>query len=365
MGLVSIVCKTLVAFNLIPHCGQLDTKPNTFEVEKVHIVSKQQNEKVADLKPEFALKDSVVELYAVIKAKENGKIVYITEAESIKLRRRIPKNRMRKPQFADFVNINWNKVEADSNGNSYDNKNEDGIGVSIPYVNTKWKKGWSVLADVHPTTLEDQFPTSTSGLGTMRYMINVTHNENLHSTIGGKELTIKDGSLSAVITKRRRVEKRLAKVVYRNNEGNATDYAFEMFNSPYIWGSYPGDVDSQIGSDCADLVVYGHKRDGQANNHRGKRQKYTWSSGLKGFTNLVAKPVGISYNHLVDEDGAKIPWGKVRQGDVVLQPGHAAILYQDNGDGYLGAGDTMIETLFKEPRIVEIRADIEVRRWRK
>ena len=365
MGLLSIISKSLITVGLIPQCGQLDLSRNEFEVQNIYIVSKQTGEETADLKPEFAIRDSEVNLYAVVEVVENGKRVYITEADSIKLHRRIPRGRMRKPEFVDYLNIEWNKVEADSRGISFDNNNQAGTDVTIPYVNTDWKSGWTVKADVHPTTLNDQFPNSVSGLGTMRYNINIQHNGNMYSTPGADELTIVDGTRGDIIVNRKRIERRLAKVAFRNNENNATDFAFELFNTPYIWGSRSFDVDQQIGSDCADLVVYSHKRDGLINGHRGRRQKYTWSEGLRNFTSLVAKPVGVSYNHLVDENGSKIPWGKVRQGDVILQPRHAAILYKDNGDGYLGAGDTMIETLFNEPRIVEIRTNIEVRRWRK
>tara|TARA_Y100000310_G_scaffold159115_1_gene158629 strand:+ start:51595 stop:52686 length:1092 start_codon:yes stop_codon:yes gene_type:complete len=363
MGLVSTISSALIAFNLIPHCGVIDRTP--LKIQNVYIVSKQDHEQRADLKPEFAVRDEVVKLYAVVEAINKGRKMYITEADDIKLKGRIPGSKIRKPVAKDCITIDWSKVEADSKGEAYDNNNQTGNSVGIPYVNTNWKKGWVVTADVHPTTLDDQFDKSVSGLGTMRYKIDVLHSQVKYSTPGAKELTILESKLGKNIVARKRAEPKLAKVVYRNNEGNPTDFAFELFNTPYIWGSRQFDADQQIGSDCADLVVYARRRDGRVNGHRGRKQKYTWSTGLLSYTNSIVNVSSRSGKHFKDKNGNKIPWGKVKAGDIIYVPGHVGILYKDDGDGYFGRNDFWIDTIFREPRVNTIGHGGDVRRWRK
>lgn len=335
--------------------NDLKEKIEGLDISDIYVVSQSQDQKRADQKPKYARRDETVWLYAVVKAKQDGKTVYFTEAESVRIgRKRIPKSKLRRWDFSKDLPLRWHKVEANSNEKYYDMQNDygcpDALGdcKRIDYSNTPWKHGWKVKADVHPTLLKDQFPTIEPGLGVMRYKATVKYGEEEVSTPGAESV------------KNWRDTKKIPRVSYRNNQGNWTDYLFEMFNTPFIWGSTTSVVDNQVGSDCADLVVYGWRR-------AGHRQPYTWSYGLREVTRKIASPQGSEGGHFLDRKGNKIEVGKrVKTGDILLFPRHATVFYRDNGDGFLGRDDDMIHTLFDEPAITKIGyAPERVARWKK
>ncbi len=333
----------------------LEKKVSGVRIKSIHIVSKKEGEKYADTRHEFAKRGEKVELYAVVKAQTPRGTKFYSDAKHVKLgSRKISPKRLSKWNHLRDLVLKWSKVELDSEGKYYDNKKEVCNRPKchiIDYKDVFFKKGWKIEADAHPTLIADQFADDRTGVGVMRYKLSVVY--------GGKEISTSGAELLS--ENKRLGDRKIAKVVFRNNEGNPTDYTFELFNTPYIWGSWQFDVDHQIGSDCADLVAYSRRR-------MGFKQPYTWSQGLINFTNLVVNAGSIGGEKFFrGEDGKPIKFGQtVRQGDVLVFSRHASVLYKDNGNGILDKDDTMIHTLFDQPGITPInyRSHFQVRRWR-
>ena len=221
------------------------------------------------------------------------------------------------------------KVEPFRNSYAYVSKRNP-----IDYTETPWKEGWKVKADVHPTDLQDQFPDLETGLGVMRYKVSIKLNGKRVSSPGKKKLA--GGGLS----------NKVHRVSFRPATGQATDYIFELFNTPYIWGSKPFQVDNQIGSDCADLPVYGRRR-------QGFKTNYTWSKGLLNNRRLIKKlPFGTS----------------PKNGDLIYFRRHIAVFYQSASDNSLSMEDKVIHTLYGEPEITKIKyigMPSAILRWKK
>lgn len=343
-----------ISINAPPAKDSLEKKLEGIEIVDIFYVAGKEGDKTASQKPVYAQEGENVWLYAVVKAKTPEGTVYFTEADQIKLKgKKIPSRKIQKWDFSEKLPILWHKVEADIEGKSYDRNDEVGCSddmnscKEVDYQDTFWRSGWKVKADVHPSLIEDQFPGIESGLGVMRYRASTKYGEEEFSTRKSEEI------------KNWRDAKKIPRVSFREDEGHWTDYIFELFNTPYIWGSTTAIADNQIGSDCADLLVYARRR-------AGHKQKYTWSEGLRSRSKLIADVTGFEGQHFIDQNGEKIPLEKIEKGDIIYSGRHVAIFYQDNGDGFLGQGDKMIETLFHEPEITAIDSyPFEIRRWKK
>ncbi len=326
----------LLGSMLIPTIGA--AKPSLeARVNKAHIVAQKGNS-TPNTRAKFAHSGEKVILHPVVEGRNNGKKAYFSSAPFVHIKGR--KIKTQKP--LEGMHVQWYKVESDSNGIFYDNKADFNAPKVLRFTNTPWKKGWKVDADVHPTTLKDQFSSLKEGLGVMRYMAVVTYKGKRIATLGAQE--IMDAQKVNQVKGRRVIDPKVMKVAYRPNTGSWTDKVFELFNTPYIWGSFPSDVNRQWGSDCADLVVYAARHSGRA------KTPYTWSYGLRDHLDLVSKVDGKK-GGLFTFNGKPIPWGKdgVQKGDALVGGRHAMLLYADNGDGYLGKNDLMVHTLFAEP----------------
>lgn len=344
----------LLGSMIIPSVGE--AKPSLeARINKAHIVA-QQDSKIPNTRAKFVHSGQNVTLHPVVEGRNKGKKAFFSSAPFVHIKGR--KIKTQKP--LEGMQVQWYKVESDSNGIFYDNKADFNVPKALKFKNTPWKKGWNVSADVHPTTLSDQFSGISEGLGTMRYMAVVTYKGKRIATIGAEE--IMDAQKDNKVKGRRVIDPRVMKVAYRPNTGSWTDRVFELFNTPYIWGSFASDVDKQWGSDCADLVVYAARHSGRS------KTPYTWSYGLREFTDLISKVDGKKGEHFTI-DGKPIPWGKngVQLGDALIGGRHAMLLYKDNGDGYLGKSDLMVHTLFAEPRVERIGTHTpeDVRRFRR
>lgn len=285
--------------------------------KEVYIVSQIQDTKIADQKPKYAKLGEQVVLKTVLKAKENGKIVYFTEAENIKIKgRKIPKQLIKKWEQACQPKIDWFKVEPTHNNYSHVSGRNP-----IDYAETSFAQGWKAKANVHPTHFQDQFLDSESGLGVMRYKVTLNLNGKELSTLGKNSLLY--GGIS----------KKVHKVTFRPNTGSSTDYLFELFNAPYVWGSTPYQVDNQVGVDCADLAVYALRR-------TGHKIKYTWSRGLLG-----------DKKHFL-----RVPLdSEAKSGDILYSGRHISVLYRNNSKGIVNREDFVIHTLFHEPNVVKVK----------
>ena len=344
----------LLGSMLLPVTGM--AKPSLeARVNKAHIVAQKGSNSTPNTRAKFARSGENVTLHAVAEGRQDGKNAFFSSSPFVHIKGR--KIKTQKP--LDGMDVQWYKVESDSKGTHYDNKNQTNGKSKLKFVNTPWKKGWKVDADVHPTTLIDQFTDIKEGLGVMRYMAVVTYKGKPIATLGAQE--IMDAQKGDKVKSRRIIDPNVMKVAYRPNTGSWTDKVFELFNTPYLWGSFSSDVDRQWGSDCADLVVYAARHSGRS------KAPYTWSYGLQNFMKLINVVNGRSGEHFTS-NGERIPWSEkgVKQGDALIGGRHAMLLYKDNGDGYLGKNDLMIHTLFAEPRIEKIETHTleEVRRFR-
>ena len=282
----------------------------------------------ADQRSKLASLDESVFLYAVLKAKYSGSLAYFTASDTVRIGRTALPGRLVKPwPLACQPTIRWYKVEPIHNSYSYVKRSNP-----IDYAETPFARGWRVRADVHPTHLGDQFKEVRSGIGIMRYKATLRLKDRQVSTPGREALS--NGGIS----------KKLHNITHRPHTGKVTDYAFELFNTPYIWGSMGYQVDGHVGVDCADLVVYALRRS-------GRKIDYTWSKGLVADRRRFAK----------------IKDGRVRVGDILYHGRHVGMLHEENGNGKLDGADKVVHTLFHEPEVVTVQAfgwPEVVLRWR-
>jgi hypothetical protein len=168
-------------------------------------------------------------------------------------------------------------------------------------------------------------PVAVEGLGTAAFQVSGTC-DGVRTSSPGLEST-ENGGLS----------RRVFRVAYRLDD-TPLGFATELLNTPYIFGSDGArgahQSDQLIGSDCADLVIYGQRR-------AGAKAPYTSSYGLPSQAPALT---------------AKTP---VRRGDVVHFPRsrHVGLLFEDRPPlGVLDASDLIFHTCWAQPT-VEALAD--------
>jgi hypothetical protein len=238
------------------------------------------------------------------------------------------------------VQVTWYKVEAEAE--SYSNPG-NASPATIAYQETKWESGWSVPADVHPTLMHDEFPSVAHGLGVMRYKAVVSAGGREWSS-PGVECRESGAICSAVHT-----------VAYRRDD-TYIGFLYELYNTPYIYGSKGikggNQADLLVGSDCADLAVYGKRRQ-----HGRRKYEYTFTGGLCKYGKCTPVTLG-SDGFYVDRKGARVPFGPslaARPGDLLnLAGGHVGVLVSDNGNGQLDSKDLLMHTFAREPETVPI-----------
>lgn len=132
------------------------------------------------------------------------------------------------------------------------------------------------------------------------------------------------------------------RVVFRKDD-TYLGYLTELFNTPYIFGSSSDgsrhQTDRLVGSDCADLAVYGLRRLGQ-------RVEYTSSFNIH---RVGAKMVGR-----LDSAAGQV---KAQPGDILHFPDsrHVAVLYEDREPlGRLDENDLMLHTCWAPVTLVRI-----------
>jgi hypothetical protein len=314
-----------------------ESSPLKIEPKQVYLVSQiVGQDDFADQTPKYATVGQEVKLHVVLEAREGEKTVYYTTAPKVKIKGKeiSPAQVKTWPLNGTQPKIEIVKVQPDPQETSY--VYPDGNDHSfnhVQYEEIPFEKGWSTPADVH---FNNQFPQVKRGLGVMHYSVNLKYgNQELSSP--GKE-SIELGGISD----------KVIRVSFRPNTGSWVDYLFELFNTPYIWGSVPKQVDSQVGSDCADLVLYGWRRAGHAD------LEYTWSDGLRSgkYTHFVVDVDEWNVNGIKDLKGRDIKFGEtVREGDLLSFFRHVGVLYKDNGNGILDCDDLMIHVLGDFPKI--------------
>jgi hypothetical protein len=187
------------------------------------------------------------------------------------------------------------------------------------------------------------------------------HLEGLGTMAFAVEATLPDGrrvsSPGVASQDRGGLSRDVFRVTVRRDDGYL-GYLTELVNTPYIFGSAGPEgrhqADLLVGSDCADLAVYGIRR-------LGKDVPYvsTWTLEKHAPKVAVAETRGAQ-GALLDARGQPItvgPGGAVKEGDLLLFPDsrHVAVLWEDlPPEGVLDEGDLMIHTCWAPPTVEPI-----------
>ncbi|MDD5492496.1 MAG: hypothetical protein PHV60_07445 [bacterium] len=359
-------------------------------LEKVFIVSRVNEKVIADISAKNIMREDSCLLYLVIKAREDNKTVYFSEAQKIKVGSLeiIPKKPV---EYPGLVTINWYKIEPEmyhvtGPGNDpvnpwflwYTNAGAPGgktdrQPLSVDKITYRENQlitennKWIISANAHPTDSEYDIH---DGLGTMRYSVAIEYKD-----ADGRKKQLESPNLNRYANNG--ISNEVTRITIQNDTsylGTLTGY----FNVPGVFGSYPAQVDNYTGIDCADLVVGGW------NKYKKKNIPYTNVSGLRysmvdsGLMKLIVPDhyydsKGIIYSKYNGEDGVpyeqetiKIEQNGVRKGDVVLfnyNPDktdkswdHVGILFADSSDtgepnGILDEYDLILHCGPAEPRI--------------
>ncbi|MFT3708892.1 MAG: hypothetical protein QM817_14685 [Archangium sp.] len=223
---------------------------------------------------------------------------------------------------AKAESITWFKIEPTVN--SLDNTTPSFHFEPVTYAETELKDCADKLecaADITTTTLPavKQMPNS----GSMAYRVEVKTKDGVLTTPG--MTSTKYGGLT----------KDVFHVAFRRDD-SLIGFSSELINTPYIFGSAGPDGRNQsdllIGSDCADLIIYGRRRS-------GKKAEYT-----------------SSYD--IDKQAPELKAGvKARVGDLVHFPSmrHVAILFEDREPlGVVDENDLIFHTCWAPPTVQRI-----------
>jgi hypothetical protein len=136
-------------------------------------------------------------------------------------------------------------------------------------------------------------------------------------------------------------------------------YVTELLNSVFIFGSAGPDgrnqTDRLIGTDCADMAVYGARR-------MGKKVDYTNTYNIDQEAPVVATALSVdAHGVMLDAKGHPIQVGDgpgmARPGDLFHFPHsrHVAVFYEDREPkGVLDMGDLMLHACWAPPQIQPI-----------
>ncbi len=181
------------------------------------------------------------------------------------------------------------------------------------------------------------------GVGTLAFQVRATLPDGRRAQSPGED-SVHRGGLS----------KDVFRVAVRRDD-SYTGYLTELVNTPYIFGSdgAPGahQADLLVGSDCADLAVYGIRR-------MGKDVPYVSTWTLEEHAPIVALAKGRGPDGtLLQANGKNIT--HAREGDLLLFPGtrHVAVLWKDlPPEGVLDEGDLMFHTCWAPPTVEPLSA---------
>lgn len=202
------------------------------------------------------------------------------------------------------------------------------------------------MADVAPSVLPKV--AQVPGAGTMGFQLTAQRADGTSVSTPGVA-SIKYGGLTTDVMR-----------VTLRQDDTYLGYLTELINTPYIFGSAGPDGRNQsdllIGSDCADLAIYGRRR-------MGKKATYTSSYAIDQQAPLVVAATRVIDTGAVDANDQPVLWGaaknRLRPGDLVHFPNsrHVGVLWADRPPlGVLDANDLMIHTCWASPRIEPLGA---------
>lgn len=349
-------------------------------IKEIFIVSRIENE--GDFTPEakFAKAGENVTLACVLKAEKEGKTIYYSTADRIRLNSgKVPETQIRRwdKRIDGAITIAWYKIEPfmlhqSPPGNDpevpdflwYTNahlpgcpKNRGWIGFdTIEYKETGIKrKQWELDADAHPS--ERKYDIH-QGLGVMRYKVTA-----LLMSPGEKSLTVSSPGKESVDMYG--IKNNVHMVDFRKDDtflGWITSY----FNVPGVFGSVRQQLDRYLGVDCADLII------AACNRYSGKNIGYTNVNGLIPMMKKKTRDLYLFSDgtlHVSPEKKAEtveLVFGRdVFPGDLIFFDypveghqkygswDHVGVILSDSGargriDTVLGPGDLILHAGFEE-----------------
>lgn len=304
--------------------------------------------------------DQEVELFAAVElaGSERAECVLLTAAERVA-------SPCALAPFPEGWSFAWSKVEAGSG--AYNNVPDGRFSTApIDWVESPWLTGQAVVpADVRPIARAGIAHGSrgrASLAGTMRYRVHVTLEDGRTISSLAAPATVPGGPPRSADV--RRVARRL--------DDSYLGMMTELGGLPYIFGSTelgrePHQAERGIGVDCADLMIYGLRRQGRAIEYRSSRTLGPVSRPI------IPGPVGRRGRAYVDREGRPVRIGPraAQPGDWIIFSGHVGALFEDRGaPGILDDEDLMIHIAWRElavePLAVSGYADVpfELRRPR-
>ena len=316
------------------------------ELVRVHLLSVAPDAKAATPEAKFVRAGETVTLAVAVEARVDGTSVVYASVPRVDLGD--GRSRAATPWPAgEAIEVAWFKVEPTVS--HVDNETGGFHWATIEYAETPWPaataRTLSRSADVRATVLPDR-----GGLGTMAFKVAVTAGGRTLATTGNE--VVYRGGLSP----------KVHRVTVRRDD-SFLGYLTELYNTPYIWASAGSagvhQADRQIGSDCADLMVYGMRRAGKRIDYGSTYDVPRWG-GKKPIARIAAKaPDG----RFVDDAGHAI-----RIGDGALQPGDLLLFHRHVGAfsadreplGVLDENDLLLHTAWAPPAEESFS---ESRRW--
>ncbi len=267
--------------------------------------------------------------------------VYARKGQRVTLHAQLP--RAREPQTT-----RWFRLEPDPS--PLDNTQPQVHYERVRYTSYELKNCRDRLdcpADVTPIRMPRI--AGLDGVGTMAFQVRITLPDGRTLETPGID-SIERGGLSRDVFR----------VAVRSADGYP-GYLTELLNTPYIFGSHgPEDshqADLLIGSDCADLAVYGARR-------AGLDVPYVSTWTLDQHAKEIRRAERPDPNtHALDSRGRPLRIGdrpdELRAGDLLLFPRtrHVAVLWEDRPPlGVLDTSDLMLHTCWAPPMVEPISA---------
>lgn len=305
------------------------------ELVRVHLLSTAPGEEVADGKPKFVRQGEEAMLVVAIeaRAKPGAATTLYAGAKKVDLGDGRGARTAHAWPADEALDVAWLKVEPTDSW--VDNEKGGFHWETIHYSETPWAGSpLARAADVRATVLPDR-----GGLGTMAFKVVVTAGGTSLATPGKED--VYRGGLSA----------KVHRVTVRKDD-TFLGYLTELYNTPYIWASAGSagvhQADRNIGSDCADLMVYGLRRAGKKIDYGSTFDVPRWG-GKKAIAEIAALRED---GRFVDAAGKTIAIGPagVKPGDLVLFHRHVGAFSEDREPrGVLDAGDLLIHTAWAPP----------------
>jgi len=305
------------------------------EIARVHLLSTAPGSEAATSKPKF------------VRQGEEAMLVVAVETKDGKLYAGTPKvdlgnGKIRKAEpwpVSEALTVDWFKVEATD---PYVDNEEGGFHWdTITYVETAWPDARAEKASplARPGDVRATVHPDRGGLGTMTFKVVVTAGGKTLATPGKED--VYRGGVSANVHR----------LTVRKDD-TFLGYLTELYNTPYIWASAGSagvhQADRNIGSDCADLMVYGMRRAGKNIDYGSTYDVPRWG-GKKAIASIATK---ADDGRFVDERGnaIKVGDGGVKRGDLVLFNRHVGAFSEDREPlGVFDANDLLIHTAWAPP----------------